>query len=205
MDQGRHVFQGLDQVRFDGVLQERRHGAGRVDIGRRDGLAVVRVGDDNAFQPFLEVVEARAQAQDGHHFRGDGNVEAVFPGHAGRLAAKARHDVAQFPVVHVDDALPDDAARIDAQGIALMKGIIHHGRQEHVGRGDGMKIPGEMQVDVFHRDDLGVAAARRAALDAEHRAEGGLTQADHGLLADLVERVGQADGGGGLALAAAWG
>ena len=63
-----------------------------------------------------------------------------------------------------------------------------------------MEVAGEVEVDVLHRDDLSVAAARRAALDAEHGAEGGLTQADHGLLADLVERVGQADGGGGLAL-----
>src|SRR4029079_18361631 len=39
----------------------------------------------------------------------------------------------------------------------------------------------------------GIAAAGRAALDAEARAERGLAQADHGLLADAVEAVADAD------------
>jgi len=46
-----------------------------------------------------------------------------------------------------------------------------------------------------------VAAASRAALHAEHRAQRWLAQRDDGLLADVVECVAEADGGGGLALA----
>ena len=64
-----------------------------------------------------------------------------------------------------------------------------------------MEIAGEMQVDVLHRHDLGIAAAGRTALDAEAGAEAGLAQADDRLLADAVEAVAEADGGGGLALA----
>jgi hypothetical protein len=43
--------------------------------------------------------------------------------------------------------------------------------------GDGVKIAGEMQVDLGHRHDLRIAAARRAALHAETGAERGLAQA----------------------------
>ena len=44
-------------------------------------------------------------------------------------------------------------------------------RREHVvGRADRVDVAGEVQVEVLHRDDLGVAAARRAALQPEHRA-----------------------------------
>ena len=67
-------------------------------------------------------------------------------------------------------------------------------------RGDGVHIAGEMQVDVFHRDDLGPAAAGSAALDAEDRTEGRLAQGEADVLAFKLERIGQTDGNGGLAL-----
>jgi formate--tetrahydrofolate ligase len=46
-----------------------------------------------------------------------------------------------------------------------------------------------VQVDVFHRHDLGLAATGRAALHAEAGAERGLAQAHHRPLADPVECV----------------
>ena len=57
-----------------------------------------------------------------------------------------------------------------------------------------------MQVDVLHRHHLGVAAAGSTALDAEHGAKAGLTQAEHGLFAQSVHGIGKAHAGGGLAL-----
>ena len=50
-----------------------------------------------------------------------------------------------------------------------------------------------MEVDVLHRYDLRVAAAGRAALDAEAGPERRLAQAAHRLLADEVEAVAEAD------------
>ena len=58
-----------------------------------------------------------------------------------------------------------------------------------------------MEVDVFHGHHLRVAAAGCAALDAEHGAEGGFAEAEHGLFAQSVHGVGQTHAGGGLALA----
>src|SRR5262249_23089383 len=66
---------------------------------------------------------------------------------------------------------------------------------------DGVEVAGEVQVDVLHRHDLRVPAAGGAALHAEHRPQRGLAQADHRLLADVIQRVAEADRGGGLALA----
>ena len=47
--------------------------------------------------------------------------------------------------------------------------------------GDGVHIAREMQVDVLHRHHLRIAAAGRAALDAEHRAQGRFAQRNHRL------------------------
>src|SRR5207248_2808698 len=57
------------------------------------------------------------------------------------------------------------------------------------------------QIDIFHRDDLRIAAARRTALHSEARPKRWLAQTDHRLAADTVEAIAQADGGGRLALA----
>ena len=73
---------------------------------------------------------------------------------------------------------------------------------EQVVRGaDGVHVAGEMEVDVLHRHDLGVAAAGGAALHAETGAERGLPQADRRVPADAVQPVAEADRGGRLAFA----
>ena len=90
---------------------------------------------------------------------------------------------------------------IDAQGVAVVDVVVEHGGQEVVGQLDGVEIAGEVEVDVLHGDDLGIAAAGRPALHAEARPQRRLAQADRGLLADAVQPVAQADAGGGLAFA----
>ena len=78
--------------------------------------------------------------------------------------------------------------------------VIQHRRQQVVRRADGVEIAGEMQVDILHRDDLGIAAACCTALDAEDRPQGRLPQRDHDVFAQLLHAVGQADGRRRLAL-----
>src|SRR3954453_8812580 len=64
-----------------------------------------------------------------------------------------------------------------------------------------MSVAGEVEVEVLHRHDLRVAAAGRAALDAEGRPERRLADVGHRALADAVHRLSQADRGQRLALA----
>ena len=199
--EGGVVLERLDQVGLDGVLEQRGAGALGVDVVHGDGLAVVGVGHDHAAQAGLEVGEVGGQAEGGHDLGGHGDVEAVLAGHAVGDAAHAVDDVAELAVVHVDAAAPDDAARVDVELVALLDVVVEHGGDEVVGSADGVEVAGEVQVDVLHGDDLGIAAAGSAALDAEHGAQGRLAQAEHRLAAGEVHGVGEADGRGGLALA----
>ena len=92
-------------------------------------------------------------------------------------AAEPDDDVAQRAVVEVDDPLPGDGPRVDAERVAVVHVVVDQ-RGEQVVRGrDGGEVTGEVQVDVGHRHDLGVAAAGRAALHAEHRTHRRLAQA----------------------------
>ena len=166
-----------------------------------DGLAGTAVAHNHLGQAGLHVHQIGGQAQHSHDLRGHHDVEAVLAGHAGGLAAQAAGDMAQLAVVHVHHPLPGDLTGVDVQGVALLDVVVDQGGQQVVGDADGVEVAGEVEVDVLHGDDLGIAAAGRAALHAEHGAQGGLTQTDDGLLADLVQGVGQTHRGGGLALA----
>jgi hypothetical protein len=91
--------------------------------------------------------------------------------------------------------------RWSMQAVAPVDVIVDERGEQIVRRGDGVEVAGEVEVDVFHRHDLGIAAAGGAALHAEARTERGLAQGAHRLLADHVQRVGEAHGRRRLAFA----
>ena len=78
--------------------------------------------------------------------------------------------------------------------------VEHRGEEVVRGR-DRVEVAGEMQVDVFHRHDLRVPSARRAAFHPEDRAERRLPDGENRVLAELPERLRDADGDRGLAFA----
>jgi len=117
------------------------------------------------------------------------------------LAAQTDHDIAQGPVVHVHGPPPDDPPRIDCQSVPLLEMIVERRRQQGMRRGNRVEIAGKVQVDVLHRHDLGIAAARRAALDSHAGAERRLAQHDDRFLAQFDEGLRHADGRGGFAFA----
>src|SRR5260370_23762761 len=79
--------------------------------------------------------------------------------------------------------------------------VVDHRGEQIVRSGDAVKVAGEVKVDVLHRNDLRVPAARGAALHAKARAEARFAQTEYGLLADMVERVAEPDRGRRFAFA----
>ena len=193
MHKGWRPLQRLHQIGRQRVLQQRGHGAMGFQIAGAHGFPIARIADDDVGEALLQILEIGGETEDRHHFGCHRDVEAVLAREAVGDTAQRRHDLAQRAVVHVQHPPPGDAALIDIQRISPIDVIVDQGGEQIVRRGDGVEIAGEMQVDVFHRHDLGVAAARRAALHAEGRPERRLAQTQHRLLADMVERVRQAD------------
>src|SRR5699024_1734943 len=188
------------QVGLERVLEQHRHGAVRLEVPRCDGMALPGFRDDDIAQSALQVGEVAGQAENGHDLGGYGNVEPVFADGAVALV-QGDDDVAQGAVVHVHDTAPTDLHGVDVQGVAPFDVVIDQGREQIIGQTDGVHVTGEMQVQIFHGDDLRVPTTSRATLHAENRAQTGLTQADRGFLPDPVEGVAQAHAGGGLAFA----
>ena len=79
--------------------------------------------------------------------------------------------------------------------------IVDQRGQEVVCRRDSVHIAGKMQIDFFHRHNLRITAAGRAALNAKHRTERRLTQGNDRFSSNQLHRIAETDRGRGLALA----
>ncbi len=149
--------------------------------------------DGDASEPLAQVGEVARDCDEPHDLARGGDVEAGLARRAVRAAAEAGDDVAEVPVVHVHAPPPRDRERVEPRRVAVMEVRVDQ-RGEQVVRGrDRMQVAGEVEVQVLHRDDLCVAAARRAALHAEDRAERGLAQAEHRSAAELAEALRERD------------
>ena len=201
VDEHRLALERLDEIRLDRVLQEHGHGACRPELLGGHRLALVRGADRDRAQALAQVVQVAGDGDDRHHLRCRGDVEAGLAGVAVGAPAEPHDDVAERTVVDVDAAAPGDRERIELQLVAVQEVRVEHGRQQVVGGADRVDVAGEVEVHVLHRHDLRVAGSGGAALDAEHRADRGLSQAQHGPLAELAEGLGQRHGRRRLALA----
>ena len=199
VDQGRSMLQRLNQIGLQSVLQQGRHGAGRLQVGSGHRGVVIGVAHHDPPQTGFQIRDVRCQTQHGHDLAGHGDIKSVLPGHTLHPAPQAIHDAAQLPVVHIHTPPPRNPLDVDPQGVTLLDVVVQHRRQQVVGRADGVKVPGEVEIDVLHRHHLGIAAAGGAALDAEHRPQGGLPQGHHGISADPPQPVRQPYRSGGLA------
>ena len=201
VDEGGVVLERLDQVRPDRIAQQCGHCTVRLQLRSRHRRAFSGVADDDAAEAALQVRKVVGEAKDRHHFRSDDDVETVFTRVAVGRAAEAGGDLAQRAVVHVHHAPPGDAANVESERVAVVDVVVDQRREQVVRERDGAEVAGEVQVDVFHRHDLRAAAAGRTALQAEHRADRRLAQADDRFLPDAIQRVAETDRGRRLAFA----
>ena len=200
MDEGGLTLERLDEIRLDRLLEHDRERACRAELLRGHRLALVRLADGDLPEPLAQIGEIARHRDHGHDLARRGDVEAGLARIAVRLAAEAGDDVTQRAVVHVQAAPPGDRDRIEAEEVPMHEVRVDQRREQVVRGRDRVQIAGEVEVQVLHRDDLRVAAAGSASLDAEDRPERGLAQAEHGLLAEDAEPLGQRHGGRGLPL-----
>ena len=147
-----------------------------------------------AAEPLAQVGEVAGDGDDRHDLGGGGDVEAGLARVAVRAAAEARdrrsRSARSFMSMQRRQEIDE---RVDPERVAVQEVRVEQRREQVVRGPDRVDVAGEVEVQVLHRDDLRVAAAGRAALDPEHRAERGLAQAEHGLAAERAEPLRQRD------------
>ena len=199
MDEGGCAFQRLYQVGQDGVLEQGGHGAVGIDLLGGNRRLVAGLADHDVGQTALQVFQVGGQTEDRHDFGRYCDIETGLAGETVAGATEADGNVAQRAVIHVHYTAPANAAAVDVEAVAPVHVVVDHRRQQVMCRGNRVEVTGKVQVDVFHRDDLCVAAASRTAFHAEAGAEAWFSQTDCGFLADTTQAITEPDCGGGLA------
>ena len=193
VNQGRCIFRRLDNIGFDGIFHENSHSPFYTELTGPDRIAIKVIGNDDISHPFLQIHEITGQAENSHDFRSYGNHEMVFPWESIDLAAETYDDITQCPVIHIHDAFPYDAAHVDAKGISLMYMIVDGSSQQVVGCRNSMHIARKVKIDIFHGENLGIAAASSSPFDTKYRSQRRFAQCRHRLMPQLVQSLGQAD------------
>ena len=99
-------------------------------VAGKDGPMVAQgVAHQDIAQPLPQFLDRIGQAQNGHDFGGRDDIESVLSRKTIMRATEGNHDVAQGPVVHVNDALPMQAPLVQIKLIALMDMVVDHRRQ----------------------------------------------------------------------------
>ena len=190
------------QVRLDGLAHDHGHRAGRLELLGGHRLAVGcsrrRCGRAGPAGPASDVARARTAITSEAAVMS----KPVWRGTPSCREPEADHDVAQRPVVHVEHPAPGDVAAGRCRAsLPWWRWLSTMADEQVVGRGDGVHVAGQVEVEVLHRHDLAVTAAGRAALDAEGGAHRRLADGDRGPLADVAEGLPQPDRRGRLPLA----
>ena len=81
--------------------------------------------EEDVLNPSLQVLFACCQAEDGHQFRGRGDVKASFRHHA--VAAQTGDHIAQGAVVDIKHPFPIDLAQGEAVFTVLEQVVVQQG------------------------------------------------------------------------------
>ena len=85
--------------------------------------------------------------------------------------------------------MPRDLGGIDVQLVAEMNMGIQHGGQQVICRANSMKVTREVQINIFHGNDLGISATSRSTFNTKNRSQRRLAQRNNHILAALGQRV----------------
>ena len=171
VDDGRAPLEGLHQVREHRVAEEEGHRPRRLDLLGGDRLLVAGEPDHDPAEAGLEVGQVAREAEDRHDLGARHDHPLLLAHRPGVDAAQRQDRVPEGAVVHVDGAGPGDAPGVQLQGVAPMQMVVDHRAEEVVRAGDGVEVAGEVEVDLVHRDHLGIAATGGAPLHPEDRPE----------------------------------
>ena len=206
------AFESLHEIGHQGVLEQNGHCPRSPQFICCDWLTGTVQSDHDSSQSLPQIFEVGGQSENRHYLRGRRDIETAVAGHS--VFAVADDDVAQRTIVHVNHPAPGNVIRIEIETLQslplqpfvagpffVIQSGIDSGGQEIVCGADGVKITGQMQVQIVHRHDLRIPTTGPTSLDPEGRTERRLTDCSDRALADHTQRLAQPNRGECLAFA----
>ncbi len=126
----RMPFQGLDQIRLQGIYKECRHGAGHFQILAGYGFAVIGIGDNGSADPLPQILKPCGQSVNGRSLGRNGDVEVGHPRIAVGPSAEPDDHLSQSTGVEVLTVGPCDVKRIYVQLVLVEDTGVYGGSTE---------------------------------------------------------------------------
>ena len=193
------ILSGLNEVRSQSVAQKDGYGCSYTEILNGERLALNGVAQEDVLDATAQVVLVLCKTENSHNLRCRSDVKSRLAYNAIGFAAHTGYDVAQSAVVNVEHAVPQNLAQSETVVTVLVHVVVEQCSDSVVSRSDSVEVASEVQVNLVHRQHLGVATATRTALHSEYRTERRLTQSADSVLADVVQTESQTDSNGSLA------
>ena len=108
--------------------------------------------------------------------------------------------VPELAGVDVHGLLEHHLGGVDVEGVVPHELVVDDRRQQVVRGGDGVDVPGEVEVDVPHGVHLGVAPSGGPSFDSEGGSDRGLPEGPDDVLAQFAESLDESDCCDGLSL-----
>ena len=127
MDKGGVPFQSLGDVWQKCLAQQQGHGSCSANVAGLHRIAFCRGANNDFSQSLSQIGIVVSQHQNGHDFTGCGDVKPVLTDMAVGWTAHPNNDVAQRPIVHVDDPRPRDSCGVKFAFVAVLDVVVDEG------------------------------------------------------------------------------
>ena len=167
VDESWCLLGGLYEIGMDGIDEQGCDGSRDTEVVDGEGTVIDGDAEENVADAPLQVFNVGSKTKDSHQFGSRGDVEARGTLYAVGTAANADVYMTEAAVVDIEYAFPIDFLEEGPFIAMLVEMIVEQRAERVVGRGDGMEVAGEVEIDFLHRQHLRIASSCSSALDSE--------------------------------------
>ena len=178
---------------MDSIFQQHSDGSCHSQIFHSKRLVVIREAQQDIFNTATQITHIFGKAKNCHNLRSRSNIETGLLGNPVRFRSEADNDAAQRTVVHVKHSPPKNFFQSETFCLVLIEIIIEQGGNHVMGRSDGMKISGKMEVNFVHRKHLCISPTGCSSLHSETWTERRLAKSDNRILSNFIQSQSETD------------
>ena len=156
----------LNQIWLQSIEKESYDTATYTHILYGKWLVVLGDAQEDIIDTATKIIDACCETHDSHDFRSRSDIEACLCLDA-VLIADTGDDAAETTVVYVHHAAPENLLQLETLCLVLETVVIQEGSNHVVGLCNGMEIASEMEINLIHRQNLGVTATCGTTLHAK--------------------------------------
>ena len=180
----------LNQIWLQSIEKESYDTATYTHILYGKWLVVLGDAQKDIIDTATKIINACCETHDSHNLRSWRNIETRLCLDA-VLISYTGDDAAETTVVYVHHAAPENLLQLEFLCLVLETIVVQEGSNHVVSLCNGMEIASEMEINLIHRQNLGITATCSTTLHAEARSERWFAKCYYSLLANLLHTQGE--------------